>query len=62
MIVPQMMILIEMIMMVVVIKVIEMMIKMIMIRIMLIIMIESDVGDDRDRYDVDEDSGDRCCS
>ena len=61
---PQMMILIEMIMMVVVIKVIEMMImiKMIMIRIMLIIMIESDVGDDRDRYDVDEDSGDRCCS
>ena len=59
---PQMMILIERIMMVVVIKVIEMMIKMIMIRIMLIIMIESDVGDDRDRYDVDEDSGDRCCS
>jgi len=47
--------------MVVVIKVIEMMIKMIMIRMMLIIMLESDVGDDRDRYDVDENSGDRCC-
>ena len=61
MILPQMMILIERIMMVVVIKVIEMMIKMIMIRIMLIIMLEIVVGDDRDRYDVDENSGDRCC-